>query len=110
MQRTPLPPSPPWGRPAQQPKPEPPRTPTPTPTPDAANEQHYEVNAAFYHLALGPRLKYSSGFWPKPDSTFEESEVAMLEMYCDRAKLEDGMKVCLCAPCMTAGLRVLYRV
>ena len=60
---------------------------------DAANEQHYEVNAAFYRLALGPRLKYSSGFWPKPDSTFEESEVAMLEMYCDRAKLEDGMKV-----------------
>ncbi|CAN0557064.1 unnamed protein product, partial [Ectocarpus sp. 8 AP-2014] len=60
---------------------------------DAANEQHYEVNAAFYHLALGPRLKYSSGFWPKSDSTFEESEVAMLEMYCDRAKLEDGMKV-----------------
>ncbi|CBN77985.1 conserved unknown protein [Ectocarpus siliculosus] len=60
---------------------------------DAANEQHYEVNAAFYHLALGPRLKYSSGFWPKSDSTFEESEVAMLEMYCDRAKLEDGMKI-----------------
>lgn len=52
------------------------------------------MKAAFYHLALGPRLKYSSGFWPKPDSTFEESEVAMLDMYCDRAKLEDGMKVC----------------
>ncbi|CAM9504380.1 unnamed protein product [Scytosiphon promiscuus] len=60
---------------------------------DAANEQHYEVNAAFYHLALGPRLKYSSAFWPKSDSTFEEAEVAMLEMYCDRAKLEDGMKI-----------------
>ncbi|CAM9716752.1 unnamed protein product, partial [Laminaria digitata] len=44
-------------------------------------------------LALGPRLKYSCGFWPKRDSTFEESEVAMLEMYCERAKLEDGMKI-----------------
>ena len=37
-------------------------------------------------------MKYSSGFWPKPDSTFEESEVAMLELYCQRAQLEDGMK------------------
>lgn len=59
---------------------------------DSANEQHYEVNAAFYHLTLGPRLKYSSGFWPKANSTFEESEVAMLELYCQRAQLEDGMK------------------
>ncbi|CAM9527014.1 unnamed protein product [Choristocarpus tenellus] len=60
---------------------------------DAANDQHYEVNAAFYNLALGPRLKYSSGFWPKPDTTFAESEVAMLEMYCVRAQLQDGMKI-----------------
>lgn len=74
-------------------------------TSDAANEQHYEVNAAFYHLALGPRLKYSSGFWPKPDSTFEESEVAMLEMYCDRAKLEDGMKVLVFFSYVRACLR-----
>lgn len=60
---------------------------------DAANEQHYEVSAAFYRLALGPRLKYSSGFWPKRNTTFEESEVAMMEIYCERARLRDGMKV-----------------
>lgn len=62
-------------------------------TEDAANEQHYEVNAEFFKLVLGPRLKYSSAFWPKPDSTFEEAEIAMLELYCSRAQLEDGMKV-----------------
>lgn len=51
------------------------------------------MNAEFYKLVLGPRLKYSSAFWPKPDSTFEEAEIAMLELYCRRAQLEDGMKV-----------------
>lgn len=60
---------------------------------DAANKQHYEVDTAFYRLALGPRLKYSSGLWPKSNTTLEESEVAMLDMYCQRAQLEDGMKV-----------------
>lgn len=60
---------------------------------DEANEQHYEVPAAFYDLCLGPRKKYSSGFWPSKDTTFEESEVAMLEMYCERAGVKDGMKI-----------------
>lgn len=60
---------------------------------DAANKQHYEIDTEFYRLVLGPRLKYSSGYWPKSDTTFEESEVVMLEMYCQRAQLEDGMKV-----------------
>ena len=60
---------------------------------DEANEQHYEVPAAFYDLSLGPRKKYSSGLWTSPSTTFEESEVAMLELYCERAQLEDGMKI-----------------
>lgn len=91
-----------FGKPDEPPLPPPPPT-SPSARPvlspytqrekDAANEQHYEVNVAFYDLALGPRLKYSSGFWPKSDTTLEESEVAMLEMYCQRAQLEDGLKV-----------------
>ncbi|CAM9952392.1 unnamed protein product [Phaeothamnion confervicola] len=60
---------------------------------DAANEQHYEVPAAFYLKVLGPCLKYSSGYWPRPDTTFAESELAMLELYCDRADVADGMCV-----------------
>lgn len=58
-----------------------------------ANEQHYEVPAAFYDLSLGPRKKYSSGLWPTKNTTFEESEVAMLELYAERAQLEDGMHI-----------------
>lgn len=60
---------------------------------DEANDQHYEVPAAFYDLSLGPRKKYSSGLWPNKNTTFEESEVAMLEKYCERAQLKDGMSI-----------------
>jgi cyclopropane-fatty-acyl-phospholipid synthase len=59
----------------------------------AANEQHYELPAEFFKLVLGPCLKYSSGYWPSKDTTFEQSEVAMLELYCERAGLVDGMKI-----------------
>jgi len=58
-----------------------------------ANEQHYEVPDSFYRLVLGPHLKYSSGYWPSEATTLEESEVAMLEMYCTRAELADGMSI-----------------
>ena len=58
-----------------------------------ANEQHYQVPTEFYLLVLGPRLKYSSGYWPTEKTTFAESEEAMLELTCNRAELEDGMKI-----------------
>jgi cyclopropane-fatty-acyl-phospholipid synthase len=52
---------------------------------DKANQQHYEVPAMFYNYCLGPCKKYSSGYWPTKTSTFEESELYMLELYCQRA-------------------------
>ncbi len=60
----------------------------------AANDQHYQsIPTDFYQLVLGPCMKYSCGYWPEGDkTTFEESEVAMLELYCERAELADGMK------------------
>lgn len=53
-----------------------------------ANEQHYEVPAELYMNMLGPWLKYSSGYWPSPDCTLQESEEAMLELVCERAELD----------------------
>ena len=35
------------------------------PLPHLANEQHYEVPAEFFALALGPHRKYSSAWWPQ---------------------------------------------
>ncbi len=60
---------------------------------DAANEQHYEVPAAFYQLALGRRLKYSSGYWPAGVNDLDAAEVAMLKASCDHAELANGQRI-----------------
>jgi cyclopropane-fatty-acyl-phospholipid synthase len=58
-----------------------------------ANEQHYEVPTEFFKLVLGPRMKYSGGYWPREETTLAESEEAMLALTCARACLEDGQDV-----------------
>lgn len=58
-----------------------------------ANEQHYEVPTEFFQLVLGPRMKYSGGYWPRDETTFAESEEAMLALSCERACLADGQDV-----------------
>ena len=58
-----------------------------------ANEQHYEVPTRFFEQVLGPRMKYSGGFWPREETTLAESEEAMLELSCRRAELADGQDV-----------------
>lgn len=60
---------------------------------DEANEQHYEVPTEFFRYCLGPRMKYSSGYWPREDTTFEESEEIMLALTCERAELADGQHI-----------------
>lgn len=55
-----------------------------------ANTQHYEVPTEFYHLVLGNRLKYSSAYFPKKDSTLDEAEESMFALYAERAQLQDG--------------------
>jgi cyclopropane-fatty-acyl-phospholipid synthase len=61
--------------------------------PDLAREQHYEVPAAFFELVLGPRLKYSSGWWGEGIETLSGAEEAMLGLTAERAGVEDGMRV-----------------
>lgn len=58
-----------------------------------ANEQHYEVPAEFFELVLGSRLKYSCGWWEDPATSLDESEEAMLRLTCERAGIENGMRV-----------------
>ena len=52
-----------------------------------ANAQHYEVPAAFFTTVLGPRLKYSSCWWPDEVRDLETAEAAMLALSCERAGL-----------------------
>ncbi|KAH6568064.1 hypothetical protein BASA60_008771 [Batrachochytrium salamandrivorans] len=59
-----------------------------------ANEQHYELPTEFFQLCLGSRLKYSSCLFDKEDvHTLDEAEVAMLDLYCVRAGVQDGMRI-----------------
>jgi len=60
---------------------------------DAANIQHYEVPTAFFQQVLGPRLKYSCGYYASPSTSLAEAEEEMLDLFCRRAGLEDGMRV-----------------
>lgn len=60
---------------------------------DAANQQHYELPPAFFQHCLGPRLKYSSCYYPTGRETLAEAEDAMLALYGERAMLTDGQDI-----------------
>jgi cyclopropane-fatty-acyl-phospholipid synthase len=60
---------------------------------DSANAQHYEVPAAFFQSVLGPRLKYSSAFFPKGCDSLGVAEEEMLRLTCERAQLADGHNI-----------------
>lgn len=60
---------------------------------DLANEQHYEVPAAFFAQVLGRHAKYSSGYWPSGVADLDAAEEAMLALTCERAQLAGGQHV-----------------
>ncbi len=59
----------------------------------AANEQHYEVPAAFFEQVLGPHLKYSCCHYTNESDSLADAEAAMLKLTCERAGLQDGMRI-----------------
>ena len=61
--------------------------------PDKANEQHYEVPAEFFSLALGPHQKYSSAYWSDDTLTLAAAEDAALALTCEHADLRDGQAI-----------------
>jgi cyclopropane-fatty-acyl-phospholipid synthase len=61
--------------------------------PEKANEQHYEVPAAFFELALGNHRKYSSCYWPQGVTRLDDAESAALALTCERAGLDDGQRI-----------------
>lgn len=59
---------------------------------DKANQQHYEVDADFYHFALGARKKYSSCYY-HGDETLDQAEETMLALYVERGDFVDGQDI-----------------
>ena len=60
---------------------------------DAANSQHYELPAAFFGLALGPRRKYSCCLYASPRDTLADAEERALTVTADHAGLADGQDI-----------------
>ena len=63
------------------------------PIPHKANEQHYEVPAAFFAQVLGPHLKYSSCWWADDITDLAGAERAALKLTCERAGIAPGMRI-----------------
>ena len=63
------------------------------PLPQLANEQHYEVPAQFFALALGPHRKYSSAWWPQGTTSLADAEATALAATCEDAELSDGQTI-----------------
>ena len=63
------------------------------PLPEAANEQHYELPAAFFSEVLGKHRKYSCCYWPDRGTTLDEAEEHSLALTAERARLADGQDI-----------------
>ena len=60
---------------------------------DDANIQHYEVPTRFFHLVLGPYLKYSCCLFSAADTTLADAEVAMLHTFLEeRLRLSELLR------------------
>ena len=63
------------------------------PLPQLANEQHYEVPAAFFSKVLGKAHKYSCCHWDEGVTDLDAAEQAALRISCEHAGLQDGMDI-----------------
>jgi cyclopropane-fatty-acyl-phospholipid synthase len=61
--------------------------------PQRANEQHYELPAAFFAEVLGRHRKYSACWWPDGIEALDDAEGASLAATCQRAELVDGQHI-----------------
>ena len=61
--------------------------------PDLANEQHYEVPAAFFDQVLGANRKYSCCYWSADVANLDEAEAVALAATTERAEIRDGMDI-----------------
>ena len=60
---------------------------------DVANQQHYEVPAAFFARCLGKQRKYSCAFFPENVHSLDEAETLALNLTMERADIHDGMRI-----------------
>ncbi len=60
---------------------------------EKANEQHYMLPPEFFQRVLGTNLKYSCCLYESYVDELTDAEDLMLEKTCERAGIEDGMRI-----------------
>jgi cyclopropane-fatty-acyl-phospholipid synthase len=55
--------------------------------------QHYDLGNEFYRLWLDERMVYTCAYFPTPDTTLEEAQVAKMHHVCRKVALKAGERV-----------------
>ena len=54
---------------------------------------HYDIGNAFYSLWLGSTMAYTCAYYPTPDATLDEAQVAKMDHVCRKLRLKAGESV-----------------
>jgi cyclopropane-fatty-acyl-phospholipid synthase len=54
---------------------------------------HYDIGNAFYRLWLDRELVYTCAYFPAPDTTLEDAQIAKLDLVCRKLRLSPGERV-----------------
>jgi cyclopropane-fatty-acyl-phospholipid synthase len=54
---------------------------------------HYDLGNEFYRTWLDPELLYTCAYYPSPDATLDEAQIAKLELVCRKLRLQPGEEV-----------------
>ena len=55
--------------------------------------QHYDLGNDFYRLWLDRRMVYTCGYFPTPDSSLEDAQIAKMDLICRKLNLKPGDRV-----------------
>lgn len=55
--------------------------------------QHYDLGTDFYRLWLDPELVYTCAYFPSPNATLEEAQIAKMDYVCRKLRLQPGEQV-----------------
>jgi cyclopropane-fatty-acyl-phospholipid synthase len=55
--------------------------------------RHYDLGNAFYRLWLDRAMVYTCAYFPSPDATLEEAQVAKMDLVCRKLHLHGGERV-----------------
>ena len=55
--------------------------------------RHYDLGNEFYRLWLDREMLYTCAYFPAPDATLEEAQVAKMERVCRKLRLQPGERV-----------------